>query len=209
MKKSIYSFAFLVIIILASCGTFKDVSIEKRHYRKGYYVHVRDDRSTEKNSASAADIPADEKALTEKNTVENSGTTVENSAQRTAQITRENPGLKKYFEHLSAARPFKKGGAVFHERVKNAVASHKPAQPARDDDDRVVALFLLIILAIILPPLAVLLADGVGVNFLIDLLLWLLGFGFVIFVSGIGFVYVGIFGLLAIIYALLVIFDAI
>ncbi|MDQ3110766.1 MAG: YqaE/Pmp3 family membrane protein [Bacteroidota bacterium] len=65
------------------------------------------------------------------------------------------------------------------------------------------------ILAIILPPLAVLLADGLGVHFLVDLIFWLLGYGFVVFIPGGGFIYLGIFGLIAIIYALLVIFEVI
>lgn len=209
MKKSLYPFVLLVAFVLTSCGTFRDVSIEKRHYRKGYYVHVRDDRSTEKTAVAATDLPVEEKALAEKSTGENPGSVVENSTQRETQALPENHGLKKYFQRLSDAKPFKKGKAVFREQINQATTVQGPAASPADDDDRAVALFLLIILAILLPPLAVLLADGVGINFLVDLIFWLLGFGFVVFISGAGFIYLGIFGLIAIIYALLVVFDVI
>jgi uncharacterized membrane protein YqaE (UPF0057 family) len=206
MKKFTFLFALLVAFALGSCGSFKEVSIEKRHYRKGYYVHVRDDRSSEK-TVLAGNAPVAENTWTEKNsTVENTGTVVENNAQPVTEQTEKNPGLKKFFGNFS--KPFKRGSAVFREKTNSIVSSHHTATKT-DDDDRAVALVLLVILAIILPPLAVLLADGVGVKFLIDLIFWLLGFGFVIFISGIGFVFLGIFGLLAIIYALLVVFDAI
>lgn len=84
---------------------------------------------------------------------------------------------------------------------------HEHPGPA-DDGDAAVVLLLLIILAILLPPLAVALKEGLTVRFLLDLIFWLLGYGFIFFVAG-GYIYLGIFGLIAIIYALLIVLDVI
>lgn len=38
---------FVLLAGFCSCHTISDLQIEKRHYRKGYYVHVRPHRYTE------------------------------------------------------------------------------------------------------------------------------------------------------------------
>lgn len=38
---------FALLAGLSSCHTLSDLQVEKRHYRKGYYVHVRPHRYTE------------------------------------------------------------------------------------------------------------------------------------------------------------------
>ena len=40
-------FLFVLLAGFCSCHTISDLQIEKRHYRKGYYVHVRPHRYTE------------------------------------------------------------------------------------------------------------------------------------------------------------------
>jgi uncharacterized membrane protein YqaE (UPF0057 family) len=208
MKTTTYLLALLVAFIFSSCGMFNDLSIEKRHYRKGYYVHKRDDRSTEKT------VVKDENAAQENTTVakteeENNTSVVENSTQQLPSSSTENSFVKEKIKNLSPVQTVKKAKECLSDKISTATSTTNSASPADDDDEHVVALFLLIILAIILPPLAVLLADGVGINFLVDLIFWLLGFGFVIFIAGTGYVYLGIFGLIAIIYALFVVFDVI
>jgi uncharacterized membrane protein YqaE (UPF0057 family) len=209
MKTTTYLFVFFIAFVFTSCGVFNDISIEKRHYRKGYYVDVRKDREIEKAVAQENNNEKEPIAVT-KATEENNTSAVENISHPSASSATSNAFAKEKTNHFSPPHIFKKGKALMQER--KSVAAPKPVEPkpAHDDDaDHAVALFLLIILAIILPPLAVLLADGLGVNFLIDLIFWLLSYGFVVFIPGGGFVYLGIFGLIAIIYALFVIFEVI
>jgi uncharacterized membrane protein YqaE (UPF0057 family) len=208
MKTTTYLFLFLIAFAFTSCGVFNDLSIEKRHYRKGYYVDVRKDRVIEKTVAQEKQAENEEIAATVP-PEENNTAVGENIAHQAPTPEVSNTLVKEKTKRFSPPSIFKKGKAVVNE--KKSVATPKPVEPApaHDDTDHAVALFLLIILAIILPPLAVLLADGLGVHFLIDLILWLLSFGFIIFIPGGGFVYLGIFGLIAIIYALFVIFEVI
>ncbi len=209
MKTTTYLFVFLIAFIFSSCGVFRDVSIEKRHYRKGYYVQVREDRVIEKPVAQETK-PEKEQVRVAKAAEENNATVGENISRPTMPVANSNTLVKEKPKYFSTPQPFKKGKPVYKE--KETVTAPQPVKPspAHDgDDEHAVALFLLIILAIILPPLAVLLADGLGVHFLVDLIFWLLGYGFVVFIPGGGFIYLGIFGLIAIIYALLVIFEVI
>lgn len=209
MKTTTSLLVLLVAFIFSSCCTFNDVSIEKRRYGKGYYVHVRDDRAKENTVVPENQNPQEEVAAV-KIREENNAPVGEISAQPVPSAAASKSFSKEKHNRVLPPTSFKKGNAVFLEKTP-ATKSTKPAPtPAHDgDDEHVVAMFLLIILAIILPPLAVLLVDGLGVHFLVDLIFWLLGFGFVIFIPGGGFVYLGIFGLIAIIYALFVIFDII
>jgi uncharacterized membrane protein YqaE (UPF0057 family) len=208
MKTTTYLLAFLVAFIFSSCGMFKDVSIEKRHYRNGYYVQKRGDRVTEKTVVKE-NVEATENAVVAKTAEENNTSVGENSTQPTpAPATANSFTKEKSKKHFSAPALFKKGKDFVNKTIP--AVSPKPATPATaHDEEAAVALVLLIILAIILPPLAVLLADGFGIHFLVDLIFWLLGFGFVIFITSGGVIYLGIFGLIAIIYALFVVFDVI
>jgi len=63
----------------------------------------------------------------------------------------------------------------------------------------------LVIIALIIPPLAVLIYDGIDRPFWIDLILWLIGIGVGSAIFGFGVAY--ILGLIAAIYALLIIFE--
>ncbi len=63
MKTTTSLFVLLIAIIFSSCGTFKDVTIEKRHHRKGYYVHVREDRAKQ-NEVVAENQNLQEEAAT-------------------------------------------------------------------------------------------------------------------------------------------------
>jgi uncharacterized membrane protein YqaE (UPF0057 family) len=208
MKTTTYLLALLVAFVFSSCGMFNDLSIEKRHYRKGYYVHKRDDRSTE-NAVVKDEQVTEENTTVAKTGEENNTSVVENSTQQLPSSSTEKSFVKEKIKNFSPVQTVKKAKERLRDKISSATSTTNSASPADDDDEHVVALFLLIILAIILPPLAVLLADGVGINFLVDLIFWLLGFGFVIFIAGTGYVYLGIFGLIAIIYALFVVFDVI
>lgn len=209
MKTTTYLFAFLVAFIFSSCGMFNDLSIEKRHYRKGYYVQKRGDRTTEKAVVKEEESDATESIAAAKTAEENNASVGENSTQPTqAPATANSFAKEKSKKHFSPPAVFKKGKDFVNRTIPTV--SSKPATPApHDDGEAAVALVLLVILAILLPPLAVLLADGFGIHFLVDLIFWLLGFGLVIFIAGGGVVYLGIFGLIAIIYALFVVFDII
>jgi uncharacterized membrane protein YqaE (UPF0057 family) len=208
MKTTTYLFAILVAFIFSSCSMFKDVSIEKRHYRKGYYVQVRHDRTQENEVVKESVNPEEKTVATQKVAEENNASVGEINPQPTTPVASSTSFSKEKSNRFSPPAIFKKGKAVFQE--KTVTVAPKPVEPKpAHDEEHAVALFLLIILAILLPPLAVLLADGLGVHFLIDLIFWLLGFGLVIFITSGGVIYLGIFGLIAIIYALFVVFDII
>jgi len=85
--------------------------------------------------------------------------------------------------------------------VKHDAKKQRTAPPAAD-----VSTILLVILAIIIPPLAVFLFEGVTKRFWIDLILALIGWGVGFWLlGGIGF----LCGIVAIVYALLIVLNAI
>lgn len=45
------------LTVLSSCHTMSDLRIDKRHYRKGWYVHVRPKRSTDPVEVARAERP--------------------------------------------------------------------------------------------------------------------------------------------------------
>ncbi len=195
---------------------FDNLRIEKRHYGKGFYVNVNDRRSDAHSPATtnAPDAPAPAENATA--VKENNAPPEQNSPQPAVAATsspassstaEENnspdnpsPADVKAVEEEDAFAPVKKMKAVTRQAAEKVVAQH--------EDEALLILVLLVILAIILPPLAVLLKDGLGVHFLLNLLFWLLGFGFILIVPG-GYIYLGIFGLIAIVHALLVVLEVI
>ena len=82
-------------------------------------------------------------------------------------------------------------------------------QTASSDDDweidNDVIFIIMVVLAIVLPPIVVYLIKGKSNAFILNFLLWLIGFGLAYAILGPGIAYLG--GLLAIIHALLVLFG--
>jgi uncharacterized membrane protein YqaE (UPF0057 family) len=209
MKFSTFLLIIACAFAISSCDRLKDIRIEKRHYRNGYYVHVGDNKATEKTAQSI--VPTEEKtAVAPFSSEEKTASVVEkNTQQKSVSKTEGNSADKKPIKKPLAALS-KKAGPVFQQPVKQRISHFAKSLSAKGDgDENAIALFLLIILAIFLPPLAVILKDGFGLPFVLDLLFWLLGFGFVIFIASNGVIFLGIFGLIAIIYALLVVLDAV
>ncbi|MEW6467587.1 MAG: YqaE/Pmp3 family membrane protein [Bacteroidota bacterium] len=95
-------------------------------------------------------------------------------------------------------KPEKKTPALV-KKIKRKLDRHVPGkgQPNGEADLNTI---LLVLLCIFLPPIAILLTQGVGTPFWLDLIIWLLGFG------AFGFPYLGILVLVAIIYAFIVCF---
>lgn len=196
---------------------FDNVRIEKRHYGKGFYVSVNDRHADahSRETAGAPETPAP--AENDAAVKENNAPAEQNSPQPAVAATsspaspataEENNSLNgsssgktKAVEEKEAFAPVKK-----MKEVTRQAAETVKARPHEDED--MLVLVLLVILAIILPPLAVLLKDGLGVHFLLNLIFWLLGFGFILIIPG-GYIYLGIFGLIAIVHALLVVLDVI
>lgn len=203
-------------LVLPSCSTFDNLRIEKRHYGKGFYVSVNDRHADGQapvtTDAPGATTPAENDAAVK----ENNAPAEQNSPQSEVAATsspassstaeennspdNSSPADVKVVEKEDAFAPVKKMKEVTRQAAEKVVAQH--------EEEDMLVLVLLVILAIILPPLAVLLKDGLGVHFLLNLLFWLLGFGFILIIPG-GYIYLGIFGLIAIVHALLVVLEVI
>jgi uncharacterized membrane protein YqaE (UPF0057 family) len=208
----------LLIVLITSCSTSNDVashrSIQKRKYTKGFFItknlNQNGTASNSKNSQIKNEIS---ERLDEKNSTKPSN---ESFSEQQSLISNEDDlenitpkeikskhvssnktstlkelSLKDASEAKTTSNPINK-----IKDVKKKISLKAP-QPASD-----VETILLILLAIFIPPLAVFIYEGASKRFWIDLILALLGWGFL------GWLLPGLFwigGLIAIIYALLIV----
>ncbi len=203
MKKIGFLFALAFAIVFSSCKMAGDLQIEKRHYGKGYYVHVRDNCSNAvvvKNETSVA-IPNENDALP--NNIDEKDVAVENNSsafvQTSKSIKEAHPSNRSFEPKATLMRNENKKISFPVNKTPQFVSpKHKsPSEPAGD-----VSQIVLVILALVLSPLAIFLKEGVTTRFWIDLICWLLGAGVVGF-----FFYGGGLLLFAIVFALLIVFD--
>lgn len=190
-------FAFL----FSSCSG--NLSVEKRHYRNGFYVH-----NSGKNQPATSEAVLEKEvvtsetktftqepvAATEANPVKEEKTTAQTPvAEKQNPVRAKNPVVKPA---PASEKPTVK------ETIKTVkAATHKkPGKPAASDE-----MILLVILAILLPPLAIYLKTGITNLFWIDLICFLLGGGLIFS----PYFYGGGLWLAAIVIALLVVLDVI
>ncbi len=179
MKKSalLFSVIFFAALFMSSCA-HRNITIEKRHYGNGYYVHTTGKIHHDKTVKSETAI-----AIQENQTTEEKAEIVSNKKEEAAPVVA-----------ISSASSEKKTAKTKHATTKEAIAepirvieknstetaatksvqqvSKTKSVPAADDVD----LVLIIILCFLLPPLAVYLSEGLTTNFWIDLILTLLLF---------------------------------
>lgn len=204
MKKSklLYAGIFLFAgFVLASCSM--SVDIVKRQYSSGYYVHV-----SKKNPVSLASEPDAEKKFSMVQEVEGSNGQVKISeAVAMHESVNSNTSDDGVLAGKNEASVSYSGEVQndFPVMAKDKFQAKKAVKRVRDISQSGQASdvpgILLVILCIIIPPVAILLVDGVGSPFWIDLIFWFLGAGGLA-VSGLA----GILWLIAVIYAFTVCF---
>jgi uncharacterized membrane protein YqaE (UPF0057 family) len=197
MKAKYILTSCLLAIFISSCAYLDKVQIEKRHYGKGYYVHVTKDRETAPVAFSGQPAPETTPAF--------SGADQANApANASAARKAENASVKN-----ARAKTVKKTVSAVVNKISTSPApaitqklqGQKPA-PASSDED-LLMLILLVILAFIIPPLAVFIKEGGSKRFLIILILFLIGwlgwflFGYLAFIAAV----------IAVVWALLIVFD--
>ncbi len=178
MKKSILSISVAVFATLffASCSSEKGVTIEKRHYGKGYYVHVsgssKDELSVKQESAVALIAPSKEAPVeleTKKASVAEVLPTIKPATHSQNLLNHHSTDskslIKKEISRVEKSTVQSKQQAI-------APVNKSDNSPMGGGD---VNTILLIVLCFFLPPLAVFLSDGgLTTNFWIDLILCLL-----------------------------------
>lgn len=227
--KRIVAFLFVLgtTLLFTACSTSNDVAsnrgIQKRKYTKGFYIEKHD-----RNSGGIAETKVDSEDYTAvveeiKNQadqyLDNEPVGITSSVEQMAfrqeinfeleqrkideKIENEEPiGLTKKQEFKQAfekaySTPLQLG------RKKNVQVEDNAASSRGADTNTI----LLVILALFIPWLAVLLYEGATVRFWIDLLLWVLGWGFGWYIFGGG--RAGLLSLIAVIYAILIVLGII
>lgn len=217
----ILSAAVLGTLILGSCGTSNDVVgggiLQKRKYNKGFYWN-RNANTKDSETVKNEEVKASEEEYVVMN--ENTATPVSTtSAYSTVESVgdiasvNENEIVNTQKRELTGSSSLTTTKASVNSTSStkkiNVFKAQKQAvnylkkntsSPASD-----VATIVLVILAILIPPLAVFLFEGVTSRFWIDLILAILGWG----AYGIFHGMLWICGLVAVIYALLIVLNVI
>ncbi|HLG01983.1 MAG TPA: YqaE/Pmp3 family membrane protein [Bacteroidia bacterium] len=180
MRTSNIILSILAAALFSSCSFFKDIQVEKRRYSNGYYVHVKQDRVTQKENEISSTAKEENNS-----TMENPSRAEQNiPAFKSAHKVDELPAPPK--QQDSYEREFA-DKARANDQFKPGVTPHKPVHGATENQsthDSDVELVLLVILAILLPPLAVYLVEGTTSRFWVILILTLLAFfGFVYYLA--------------------------
>lgn len=199
MKKYTLFILLGALIGLSSCASLR---IEKRHYSNGWYV----DFGNEKKSSDTPVTTKEETAVltTESVDTETLGTAAEVARQQVAVVPNGVPAV----DEIGISSVPTEEVVVIPESAEE----QNPQQVGSDNEEHGAAespadteLIILVILAILLPPIAVYLKQKLSTWFWVTLICWLLGGTFLFGPFGYG--YLGALGLLAIVIALLVVFD--
>lgn len=212
MKKSIqYTTLILIAVSMFSCNV---LDITKRRYNNGFYVS-KSSFKKQSNSVSAV-TETISKESNEQLEIANSALlpvsleveNTKNELSTSSPIAFASKDESKGVEEVKNAPLFKtKSSKASINRLQEKEAkilnkiAKKNTQGASDAD---VQLVLLVVLAILLPPIAVYLKRGIDTLFWITLLLFLLAVSSLIF-----FPLGGLAGLVAVVLALLAVFDMI
>lgn len=184
---------FCLSLFAGSCRMANNLVVQKRHYRDGWYIAMRDraPQAAPVAAATVTPIAATSVAtLPEKTVAENPASPSASDVATTHKTPAKKHRTEKFTSPLVAADHFAQLSTA------RAAIKHPVATTPHSD----VAVVLLIIIAIFIPPLAILLFEGLTGRFLLDLIIWLLAIG-VYFVYPIG----GLLALFAILYAIIVV----
>lgn len=227
--KFIFSGIVGLALILGSCGTSNSVVsnglIQKRKYNKGFFMKQNGQFKTAKADSKEENTLVAAPEVAENSLIK----TVERPAVAKAQIQNEATAEVRNDLYASADlsiaptvennQPMAGYTTECFTETANSSNSRKEVRKElraevkkwRKQENGSSAMdgftVLLIILAILIPPLAVLLYEGATGRFWIDLILALLGWGLAYWLLGPTIAFLG--GLLAIIYALLIVLEAI
>lgn len=214
-------------IILASCGSSNNVVsnrlISKRKYTKGFHFNSKGNYKSAKSegqeSEELAQVTQDEKTITFSKgdfksrqiaSVDGKSisdlkpqSSVQNQEEQISTTLQEASKISTKQNEVSQEKKGLKIGHFSKEELKEALKKSE-SSPAPIDDTAM--LIILVILAIIIPPLAVFIYEGATSRFWIDLILAIVGWGVGYWLlGGLGF----LCGLAAVIYALLIVLEAI
>lgn len=224
--KLMLSLSLIVTLILGSCASSNEVTgggfLQKRKYTNGVYFKNNGNLkgTTAKNEDEELDIFKSEerkskKYITSTTAVsENTNEIEEMFAEETVESTTEleishvSDAVVKDESTVTVSNTSTDQANTTEARVeekqiatKNSTKNKSSKAPAGD-----VELILLVILALIIPPLAVFIYEGATQRFWIDLILAILGYGVGFWLlGGLGWVC----GLIAVIYALLIVLGVI
>ncbi len=198
----LFSF-FTAAIFLASCSTYVDIA--KRQFNTGYYVHVSGKKSVnEKNSFVQKNseqrlhhFASSEIKNPEINKEENKVIPTEIPA--TASVSHKPVSGKKNISQPreNFSREIKKQAS----QIENTFSKKQLIKAITSRRGGDVNTLVLIILCLFIPPLAVYLKVGIGKQFWIDLIFYVLALG----AFG-GYGYLGLAWLIAVIYAFVICF---
>lgn len=214
----------IVLFAVSSCGIysndFSGGGIQKRKYTRGFYLNKRGHLKTAKHET----VKSEElNVITEEEVKE--PVLVETVSTMDAIQQQTEPNNEKQTDQSSGSseNKSKKKAAVTKTKKEARPAQQtqrKPREPeyympylnlkekttfSADASSDPVMTILLVILAIFLPPLAVVLYEGITKRFWIDLVLFMIGIGVGVFGGGIAW----LCALAAVIYALLIVLEVI
>lgn len=225
--KIIFSGLVGMALILGSCGSSNSVVsnglIQKRKYNKGFFL-----KSNGQFKTAKADTKEDSKTLAfeevtdKKETVRSvvapvkteiktvvAQTVVSETTPKSLVASNDKVAVEKRTAKVNSIDVAQ--NAAEQREVRKTLRSELKTMRKTEAGSGSIAMdgftVLLVILAIIIPPLAVLLYEGASGRFWIDLLLALVGWGLAYWLLGPTIAFVG--GLAAIIYALLIVLEAI
>ena len=214
------SLFLIAALIMGACSTSNNVvsnrMIQKRKYNKGFHLNNKQAFKSSKEQLKKEEYTAQEKSKK----VLSSGAHVKVPTKRAELVLDRISTLKKVLVKSSLDKKNSESKNVSSKSVAALVVdnekkkSDKPKigqkeRPSRESQRNPATdgmTILLVILAIIIPPLAVFLYEGASKRFWIDLILALLGWGVL------GWLLPHLFwlgGLIAIIYALLIVLGVI
>lgn len=173
------SILFLAVLVFSSCSNVRNLSIEKRHYGKGYYVHANGKRTPANDDAKTDEVAAIKQTVAVETAIASEATPTAAVNNEAAPVTTSAPVQKPAVAAniptpevvAEPMRTVTKNTKA--EQTKAVRTASKKAKSATADD---VSMILIIILCFLLPPLAVYLSEGLTTNFWIDLILTLLFF---------------------------------
>lgn len=214
-------------LILGSCGSSNSVVsnglIQKRKYNKGFFLKSNGQFKTAKTDTKEdSKTLAFEEVTDKKETVRSAVAPVNTEIKAVETQTTVSQVVPKSFvasnETVAVEKRSSKvnlidvaQNATAQREVRKSLRSEIKTMRKTDSGSGAITMdgftVLLVILAIIIPPLAVLLYEGASKRFWIDLLLALVGWGLAYWLLGPTIAFVG--GLIAIIYALLIVLEAI
>lgn len=196
-------------LLFSSCANFGKLSIEKRHYRNGFYVHTSG--KTETKATEKVTVENTAALVNEKNT--DAQKPVLQNGNTPAQMVESGNGNFPFVFHPATGKAVKQNSVSVlpaektakekqpvKAKIKSILHNENPSQPAGDVDQ-----IILLILAILIPPLAIYLKEGLTNRFWIDLICYLVGGG--LFLTP--FFYGGGLLVFAVVFAILIVLDVI